>query len=678
MSVQVNKLLQDAISAHQQGNLKKADSLYSKILSRDRRHAEAIHMRGVLKLEQKNYDYAKLLLADAAKLEPANPLIKYHQGDLYRVTGEFTAAEKYFKQALKLGATDGDVYFMLANSQYEQALYSDALENYLKAVDSAAEDPDYRLNLANCYEQLNEPDKALEHLLFAASVNSDPSVHLHSIELLALTGNHLEVSERVSHLSTNLTDKQDFDIKVLLQTTKAVLDADRAEDASRLLDTAMTLDFSDLTQDTLALFSGLLVNIGRYKDARKVLDESVSRFKPDAIAWFQKGLCEQTGGEFESAAHCHRQALECDASFGRAAYSLAINGKSNVTDTEVGIWQQQSQVDNNGKDEQIQFLFAIARTLDGRGEIESAFLNYKNANDMHHAHDPFDPDRWDAYIDSVIENFSADFFNNTKHLRETASDDSGANLVFIVGMPRSGSTLLEYQLSRQLDATALGEHPTVRRLFMDLPLITQQNQTVPQCAKFITAEHAEYMRTQYMDSIKLYSNNSQPAGRAISERDNREKSLVVDKMLGNFLRLGILATMFPKAKILHCSRDAEPTCVSCYTNLFARGLKFTYNLNGLGRAWNSYQRLMDHWRKVLPLTIYDVTYEQVVTQPEDVFTELSEYLGSEANPQLAGSDTGAINTASFYQARQPITTKSVQGWKRFEPYLDQLQEGLGR
>jgi len=115
---------------------------------------------------------------------------------------------------------------------------------------------------------------------------------------------------------------------------------------------------------------------------------------------------------------------------------------------------------------------------------------------MHHTTEPFDPDRWDAYIDSVIENFSPAYFNRIKPMA-----NGGHGLVFIVGMPRSGSTLLEYQLTRQFSATALGEHPTIRRLFMDLPRITGEDKTVPQCAEYITADHIDYLHKQYFMSI---------------------------------------------------------------------------------------------------------------------------------------------------------------------------------
>jgi len=153
-------------------------------------------------------------------------------------------------------------------------------------------------------------------------------------------------------------------------------------------------------------------------------------------------------------------------------------------------------------------------------------------------------------------------------------------------------------------------------------------------------------------------------------------------MLGNFLRLGIIAAMFPEARILHSARNAEPTCVSCYTNLFARGLRFTYDLYGLGRAWKSYARLMDHWRQVLPLQMFDVSYEKMVTDPEGSFTEITDFLqlsqvaASESRSDAVSNAGTDIITASFFQARQPVSSSSLYSWKRFESYLEPLYRGL--
>lgn len=665
MSVSVEKLLQDAIQVHQQGGLKKADALYQKVLTRKPRLAEAIHMRGVLKFQQGHYDYAEKLLLDALKLDKENPWIKYHQGDLYRTKGDFFEAEQCFKEAVKLGASDGDVFFMLANTQFEQENFSSALDNYLKAVSFSADDPEYRLNLANCYEALNEPDKAVESLKIVLNKNPDHAVHLQLIDLLARTGKFLEVSERIS----GLPNSSEVDLTLLLQSINTLFEVDRAEDASRLLDIVVALDVSNESPDTLDLVIGSLVNVGRYDDARQFLDITCGGKTPNAVSWFQLGLCEQTSGAFEKAAQYHRRALECEPTFGRAAYSLAINGKSDVTETEQTQWREIADRAETTENEKIQFLFAAARTLDARGETETAFATYQQANAMHHALEPFDPDRWDSYIDSVIEHFSPSYFK-----RIATMGDAGDGLVFIVGMPRSGSTLLEYQLTKQFGATALGEHPTARRLFMDLPRITEKNLTVAQCAEHLEKDHCDYLRREYLISIDRQGGHTQVLKRL------EANELFVDKMLGNFLRLGMLAAMFPKAKVLHCARDAEATCVSCYTNLFARGLKFTYDLYGLGRAWHSYQRLMQYWQDVLPMSLYNVSYQKVVTEPDLAFREISEFLGVQTKPADASSvsGSGAINTASFYQARQPISKASLDGWKRFEPYLDPLMRGLGR
>ncbi len=663
MSASVKKLLHNATAAHQSGSLKKADTLYRKILSREPAHAETLHMRGVLKFQEGNYPYAKQLLSDAQKTDPDNPWIRYHQGDLYRTTGELELAEKHLIQALQLGAKEGDVYFTLANVQFEKQQYPAALENYQAALSRTDTDLEYRLNLANCYEKLNALDKAIEHLSIVASTGKDQATHLQLIDLLARNGDFLQVSEQISHLPAS----NQIDSNLLIQTTRLLLEADRAEDASRLLDIVITLELSSESQESLSLITGLLINVGRYTDARQVLTTTAHHYTLDAVGNFQLGLCEQTNGEFESAIRFHRQALQLDPSFGRAAYSLAINGKPEVTKTELDQWHEQATSNQQSAENKIQFLFATARTLDAQGETEPAFAAYEKANSLHHMNDPFDPDKWDAYIDSIIENFSSEYFSNIQSL-----GDGGANLTFIVGMPRSGSTLLEYQLTRHFKAKALGEHPTVRRLFMDLPRITGQNLPVAACAHHLTEAHVEYLRSEYLESINRHNDNT------LSSNGDANSQLVSDKMLGNFLRLGMLAAMFPEARILHCAREAEATSVSCYTNLFARGLKFTYDLYGLGRAWQSYKRLMDHWHTVLPMPLYDVQYERLVTEPDKVFAEISTFLDHPIHTPDSKPEAGAINTASFYQARQPISTKSLHGWTRFEPYLDPLMRGLGR
>ena len=669
MSTSKDRVLDKAIQHHKNGQLKRADALYRKILLKEPRHAEATHMRGVLKFQDKKYDHATELLKTASKLSPKDSWVRFHQGELYYSMAQLETAERLFRESLSLGADHADVHYMLANTLFDQERFEDAIDSYREALQYSENDLECHLNLANSYEALGQLDQAFEHLSVAAERQNNVALNLQLIALLVRLGKLRKAKDRIGQLSgislSNCTQ--------VIQLSNQLVAADRSETASLLLDHIVALDTKEIAADICELYVGLLIALGRYDNARTVLSVTQPRQMISAITWFQNGLCEQVAGNFEEAAVCHRRALQSDESLGRAAYSLAINGQVTVSEVELGQWQVQAdKIETNSTEQRVQFLFAIARTRDRQMDIEPAFHGFLNANTLHAAENPFDADAWDRYIDSIIFHFSADYFNRIRGM-----GNGGSNLVFVVGMPRSGSSLLEHQLTARIKAYGLGEHPTIRRLFMEIPEITTQNLTPVECAEHLDVVHINGMRKQYLDSLELHRKNH-----LNSKNPNKTEVIYVDKMLGNFLRLGIIAAMFPEARILHSARDAEPTCVSCYTNLFARGLRFTYDLHGLGRAWKAYSRLMDHWRQVLPLQMYDVSYEKMVSDPESVFVEITDFLHLSASPTSSAAVNPAtntrsdINTASFYQARQPISSSSLKSWTRFESYLEPLYSGL--
>lgn len=671
-------VLQKAIRLHQQGQLKKADKLYVKILSRNPNHVEAMHMRGVLKLQDDKHEYAMQLLNKAGSLSPENAQICFHQGELYQSLADYKHAEVYFRKALTLGLDEADVYYMLGNALFDQSLFREAVDNYKAALERSPNDSDCRLNLANALEALGELGQAVEHLtLLSRSENTAVAIKLQLISLLARFGDFVQAEQWVQGLAGFAPS----DAQSLIQAIKTLVEAERAELASVLLDHALTQpvfnpDNVHLDESLIEELTGLMISLGRYTDARPFFEVqspvTTKGARPlSAITLFQRGLCEQVAGDFEKAANSHRKALDAQSTLGRAAYSLAANGRSTVTEDDILNWRKQADDKQLGIEQRSQFLFSIARVRDRQQHFDEAFLAYSEANKLHSEANPFDPGAWDHYVDGIIKYFSATYFERIKGMGQ-----GGDNLVFIVGMPRSGSTLLEYKLTQNMGAHGLGEHPTIRRLFMDLPSITGQQLRSFECAPFIEQAHSDYLQQQYSQSLPFVSVTKHQD--AVPDTENESQEYFVDKMLGNFLRLGIIAAMYPNAKILHCSRDAHACCVSCYTNLFARGLSFTYDLYGLGRAWKSYDRLMQHWRSVLPMAMYDVCYEDVVTDPELVFTKIADFLNKDYSSDIRLGEDGKsdINTASFFQARQPISTSSLDAWMRFDAKLEPLYKGL--
>jgi len=672
-----------AMALHQNGQLLKADKLYSKFLGKNPTHSDALHMRGVLKIAQGNYKLAEHLLAKALKSNDpdADPWIHFHHGQVLALTERHEPATREFEKAIESGAQDSDVYYVYANSLFELNRFAESIENYEHALKLQPQDIDCRLNLVNAYEAAGDYDAALHCLEpIAQATNASTHLKLQQAELLVSTKRareaHAVVLKIVSPVSIDNVDP--------IMASARFMHKQVRHDSSEHLVNLIRPHFDSLNSHQRDLAVGLLNDLGHYRDSRQLL-EHPNNHKRSAWSWFQEGLCCQVAGEFNEAANCHLKALSIDNTLGAAAYSLATNGNTQVSDELLKRWGEQIENTSTLPAQQAQFAFAVARTLDGRKEYERAFDHYQKGNQLSANLQPFNADRWDEYTNKVIETFSADFFDNKKEfLKANALSDeqAGSHLSFIVGMPRSGSTLLEQTLIKRAGVRGLGEHHAMRRIVADIPELTDFKRLAPECALDLQAEHVNDFRDQYLDSIVNQHSLFSPQ----NSNENAMTGPFVDKMLGNFVRLGIIALMFPKARILHSARDPMATAVSCYTNAFNSGLRFTYDLYSMGRAWQSYNRLMKHWHEVLPIPIMDVHYETMVSDTDNYFPTVLNFLniaevkstdgsGSGDN-NVSSEDQGNIATASFWQARQAISTQSVESWKRFDSHLDPLREGL--
>ncbi len=657
-----------AISLHQSGQLEKADKAYARLLKNTPKHTDALHMRGVLKLQQGLHQQAEHLLKSAVAVDQADPWIRFHLAEVLAVTNRHELAAKQFLLAIEKGANEADVHFMYANSLFELGEFQSAIDHYQASLEFVPDDPDCRLNLANALEANDQVLQAIEILEPLATPRDAPvALKLQLAELLINEGSALKAHASLLTIYSVTVVEVDH----ALATAKHMLQRVRHESAEYLLNLVLP-HFSELNSSQCDISIGLLNDLGRHAEALEKLEQLATRFERSAWSWFQQGIGLQVSGKFDQAADCHRHALSIDKNLGFAAYSLASN--DNVVIDEQSLKQWTDLVDNtsaeteNDEERQAQFAFAIARTLDKNHDVERAFERYLQANALAAKSDRFDADKWDLYIDRLIETFNFEYFkqfDEENTILSSTDQLTTHKLTFIIGMPRSGSTLLERILVTQTPMAGLGEHHAMRQIVADIPEVTGSNRAMPECALELGAADIQTFREYYISTLP----NVDASG------------YFVDKMLGNFLRLGVLAPIFPKAYILHSCRDPMATSVSCFINTFRSGLKFTYDLYGMGRAWQAYKRLMQHWHAVLPIKIMDVNYETLVSEPDAYqrkifqFLEISDSaLAHEAQGPSSSNET--INTASYWQARQPINTSSIEAWTRFDAYLDPLREGL--
>ncbi len=669
-----NTAIDKAIDLHQSGQLQKADKAYQRILNKKPAHIDALHMRGVLKTEQGNYELAEHLLKKALKLGSDDPWIRFHYAQMLATKNHHDEAIVQYKKAIKSGATEADVYFTYANSLLECNHLPEAIENYHQALQLQPHDVECQLNLANACEATGDYKTALQYLQALATSHNNNHYKLQYAELLLTAGQARKAYATLCTINALGNTKE---IDHALSTARAMQKKVRHDATAYLLELVKP-HREKLTQNQLDLTVGLLNDLGHYQQSQEILKTQSESHDRSAWSWFQQGICEQVAGNFPAASECHYHALQLDNTLGAAAYSLATNGSINIEASTLQHWLTVKDDPEIKPEQQAQFAFAAARVLDQQQHYDDAFTCYSEANQLTASELPFDADRWDSYTDSIIETFCKDYFDRWRQYLASAhqpTDPGNQQLVFIVGMPRSGSTMLEQTLKNRAGVTGLGEHHAMRSIVADIPEVTGFINSAPHCANDLMPHHIDDFRQAYLTTV------IEKTGIGLPQSTGSQSSVefVVDKMLGNFVRLGIVALMFPNARILHSARNPMATGVSCFTNAFNNGLRFTYDLYAMGRAWQSYNRLMQHWHKVLPIPIMDVHYESMVSDTENYFQSVLDFLQIghiQKNTQQTARGSDNIATASFWQARQAISNKSLNSWQRFDKHLNPLREGL--
>ena len=236
--------------------------------------------------------------------------------------------------------------------------------------------------------------------------------------------------------------------------------------------------------------------------------------------------------------------------------------------------------------------------------------------------------------------------------------------IFILGMPRSGTTLVEQILASHPSIHGAGELKDLSGIAFGLPHRLGSSQPFPECVAEVDAGRWRELGEAYVQGIRKHA--------AGMER-------ITDKMPSNYHFVGLIHLMLPSAQIIHCVRDPVDTCLSCYKTLFVKTQEFSYDLTELGRHYRQYDRLMQHWKTVLPGRMLDVRYEDVVSDLEGVARRLVEFCGLEWNEACLEfyKTERPVRTASAVQVRRPIYQTSIEYWRRYERHLGPLFQALG-
>lgn len=411
-----------------------------------------------------------------------------------------------------------------------------------------------------------------------------------------------------------------------------------------------------------ALHASASMGIGDNESARRsytqlVAENPGNHFYPVLLAHILK-----SDGDFEQAVAYYRQSYEIKPDHGDAYWSLANTKSYAFTEKELEQMLLHEGAAETKEDDRIQLCFALGKAYEDRQDFRRAFSFYDKGNVLkkrstHHHEKPFQ-----VRIDSQIETCTKELFEKKKDLGLGAGDP-----IFIVGLPRAGSTLLEQILSSHSQVDGTMELHNILNLAKRLRGREQNVDNKPRYPAILAELDDDYFHRfgqQFLEDTRAYRGNA---------------PFFIDKMPNNFFHIGLIRLILPKAKIIDARRHPMACCFSGFKQLFGEGQEFSYSLRDIGNYYRQYVKLMDHWDKVLPGFILRVQYEDVVADLNAQVERLLDFCGLPFEDACVHyhNTKRVIRTPSAEQVRQPIYQSGLDQWRNFEAYLDPLKEALG-
>jgi Flp pilus assembly protein TadD len=360
-------------------------------------------------------------------------------------------------------------------------------------------------------------------------------------------------------------------------------------------------------------------------------------------------------GRFRQAKFEYLAVLTVDSGNAKALAGLLSLQGTQVDEQYVSDAQRLLEASELPDRDRVQLHLALARHYDRRRQYARAFEHLQIGNATRFKNHPFDSIAHSHAVDRLIAGCGSEAVKSYP-----SPPAHGKRPIFIVGMPRSGTTLVEQILAAHSQVAAGGELPTIMNIAAQ---IGGASKAYPEAIRELDGDSLSRFARQYLEKLETVSAGG---------------TRVTDKMPFNFMHLGMIAALFPDATIIHCRRSAADTCLSCYFTSFNEELQFASDLNALAQYWLDYQRLMHHWHRVLPVKILDVDYERLVTDTEATVRQMLNFCELAWEPacmHFFNIDRG-VRTPSRWQVRQPIYPQSVGRWRHYERQLRPLLDVL--
>jgi tetratricopeptide (TPR) repeat protein len=498
---------------------------------------------------------------------------------------------------------------------------------------------------------------------------------------IALNENRLDIAERI--LKPYLKDDP-FDAYAVRMLAELAARIGRTRDAENLLRRAIELapgwaaakanlalllgrtgrpaEALELLEDVFAqepdfvghwnLKAATLGRLGEFDEAIRIYEDVLARLPDHPKVWMSYGHMLKTVGRQADGIAAYRRSITLKPTLGEAWWSLANLKTVQFDDSDVGSMKAALEAPALGDEDRFHLEFALGKAMHDRGWFDEAFGHYERANALRLKLQPYAAQDTKRPVDRCLELFSGQAF------AERSGGCAAPDPIFIVGMPRAGSTLVEQILSSHSMVEGTSELP-------DIPQLARRYGTYPQGVLDLSEDERRALGEEYLKRTSVQRRTDRP--------------FFVDKLPNNWLFVPFIQLILPNARIIDARRHPLGCCLSNFRQHFAHGQAFTYSLDSLGRYYGDYVRLMAHVDRVLPGRVHRVIYERMVDDTEAEVRALLDHCGLEFEPACLEfhKTERAVRTASSEQVRRPIYRDSAEEWRSYERHLEPLRSALG-
>jgi tetratricopeptide (TPR) repeat protein len=600
-----------------QRRLQEAKSLYGEVLGQFEGFPRALEGLGLALLADKEAAEASKYLAKASAAAPQRAKTRMALARALAESGHIAESEKTIKEALELDPRQSDL------NQAELALASGDME---------------------------EAEKILRKIL-----SQDPN-DVKALRLLSSIAVEASRFRPARKMLEHAVEVQPGFIAGWNDLANLLMKQDRYEEALKAVQRAIDIDPKMV--HSWVVKGNILTRAQRNEESLEAYGQALELSPRSAGALSGMGHVLKTIGRQQESIDAYRKCIRNHPAYGEAYWSLANLKTFEFDENEVRVMQQMIEDKGLADEPRVNFCLALGKHFENEKDYDRAFEHYRRGNDLRRENEIYDPVQTQVVHDRIIEVFNQEFLDE----REGWGDPDPAP-IFVVGLPRSGSTLIEQILASHSMVEGTMELPDLSRVIAELTRQSPGRVEYPEAMRNVDEDAARAMGEAYLQTTMRYRTG---------------KPFFIDKMPNNFSSVGLLKVILPQAKIIDARRHPLDSCLGSYKQLFFKGQSFTYDQFELGHYYLQYRRIMEHWREVLPGKVLDVHYENMVLDQENQTRRLLEYCGLPWEDQcLRFYETErAINTASSEQVRQPIYTKALNFWRNYESHLGELIETL--